>query len=95
MPVKEDSEITKMYYTMGEVTAMFDVNPSLLRYYEKEFPILTPKKNKKGNRLFTGEDIEHLKIIFHLIRDKAIQPRLRIRSVLSTRWRISKSFCLK
>jgi DNA-binding transcriptional MerR regulator len=70
MPVKEDSEITKMYYTMGEVTAMFDVNPSLLRYYEKEFPILTPKKNKKGNRLFTGEDIEHLKIIFHLIRDK-------------------------
>ena len=55
---------------MGEVAAMFDVNQSLLRFYEKEFPILRPKKNKKGNRLFTGEDIENLKIIFNLIRDK-------------------------
>ena len=70
MPLKEDREITKMYYSMGEVAAMFDVNQSLLRFYEKEFPILQPKKNKKGNRLFTGEDIENLKIIFNLIRDK-------------------------
>lgn len=70
MPLKEEREITKMYYSMGEVAAMFDVNQSLLRFYEKEFPILQPKKNKKGNRLFTPEDIENLKIIFHLIRDK-------------------------
>lgn len=69
MPFKE-REISKMYYTMGEVTAMFDVNHSLIRYYEKEFDILQPKKNKKGNRYFTAEDIENLKIIFHLIRDK-------------------------
>ncbi|MBS7563073.1 MerR family transcriptional regulator [Mucilaginibacter sp. Bleaf8] len=69
MPFKE-REISKMYYTMGEVTAMFDVNHSLIRYYEKEFDILQPKKNKKGNRYFTPEDIENLKIIFHLIRDK-------------------------
>ncbi len=55
---------------MGEVTAMFSVNHSLIRYYEKEFDILQPKKNKKGNRYFTEEDIENLKIIFHLIRDK-------------------------
>lgn len=72
----QDREISKMYYTMGEVTAMFtklyksDVSPSLIRFYEKEFDILKPKKNKKGNRLFTPEDIENLKIIFHLIRDK-------------------------
>lgn len=59
-----------MYYTMGEVSAMFDVNQSLLRYYEKEFDILQPKKNKKGNRYFTPDDVENLKIIFHLIRDK-------------------------
>ena len=59
-----------MYYTMGEVTAMFDVNASLLRFYEKEFEVLQPKKNKKGNRLFTPEDVENLKIIFHLIKDK-------------------------
>ncbi|MCC8426220.1 MerR family transcriptional regulator [Mucilaginibacter sp. UR6-11] len=69
MPYKEH-EISKMYYTMGEVTAMFDVNASMIRFYEKEFDILQPKKNKKGNRLFTPEDIENLKIIFHLIRDK-------------------------
>lgn len=55
---------------MGEVAAMFDVNTSLIRFYEKEFDVLKPKKNKKGNRLFTPEDIENLKIIFHLIRDK-------------------------
>jgi len=69
MPYQE-REINKMYYTMGEVTAMFDVNASMIRFYEKEFDILKPKKNKKGNRLFTPEDIENLKIIFHLIRDK-------------------------
>ncbi|OJW18026.1 MerR family transcriptional regulator [Mucilaginibacter sp. 44-25] len=69
MPYKE-REISKMYYTMGEVASMFDVNQSLIRFYEKEFDVLTPKKNKKGNRYFTPEDIENLKIIFHLIRDK-------------------------
>jgi len=69
MPYKE-REISKMYYTMGEVSAMFDVNQSLIRFYEKEFDVLQPKKNKKGNRYFTPEDIENFKIIFHLIRDK-------------------------
>src|ERR1700744_2761459 len=69
MPYKE-REISKMYYTMGEVSEMFDVNASLLRFYEKEFDVLKPKKNKKGNRLFTPEDVENLKVIFHLIRDK-------------------------
>ncbi|GAB3920117.1 MerR family transcriptional regulator [Mucilaginibacter myungsuensis] len=69
MPYKE-REISKMYYTMGEVSAMFDVNQSLLRYYEREFDVLQPKKNKKGNRYFTPEDVENLKVIFHLIRDK-------------------------
>jgi DNA-binding transcriptional MerR regulator len=69
MPYKE-RDISKMYYTMGEVSAMFDVNASLVRFYEKEFEVLKPKKNKKGNRLFTPEDVENLKVIFHLIRDK-------------------------
>ena len=59
-----------MYYTMGEVAILFDVNQSLIRFYEKEFDILAPKKSKKGFRLFTQEDIENLKIIFNLIRDK-------------------------
>ena len=69
MPYKE-REINKMYYTMGEVTEMFGVNPSQIRFYEKEFDVLQPKKNKKGNRLFTPEDIENLKIIFHLVNEK-------------------------
>ena len=59
-----------MYYTMGEVAILFDVNQSLIRFYEREFDILTPKKNKNGHRFFTPEDIENLKLIFHLIRDK-------------------------
>ena len=55
---------------MGEVTEMFDVNASQIRFYEREFEILQPKKNKKGNRLFTPEDVENLKIIFNLVKEK-------------------------
>ncbi|WP_306551794.1 MerR family transcriptional regulator [Daejeonella sp.] len=69
MPYK-DREITKLYYTMGEVTQMFDVNASQIRYYEREFEILQPKKNKKGNRLFSPDDVENLRIIFSLVKDK-------------------------
>jgi len=69
MPYKEH-DISKMYYSMGEVSKLFDVNQSLIRFYEKEFDILQPKKNKKGNRYFTPEDVENLKIILNLIRDK-------------------------
>ncbi|MGI4019999.1 MAG: MerR family transcriptional regulator [Janthinobacterium lividum] len=69
MPYKE-RDINKMYYTMGEVSAMFDVNQSMIRFYEKEFDILQPKKNKKGNRLFTPEDVDNLKIIFNLINER-------------------------
>lgn len=69
MPYKE-REINKLYYTMGEVTAMFGVNASQIRFYEREFDILQPKKNKKGNRLFTQDDISNLKIIFNLVKDK-------------------------
>lgn len=69
MPYKE-REITKRYYTMGEVTEMFEVNASQIRFYEKEFDILQPKKNKKGNRLFSPEDVDNLKIIFHLVKEK-------------------------
>lgn len=69
MPYKE-KEISKLYYPIGEVAEMFDVNTSMIRFYEKEFEILQPKKNAKGNRLFRPEDLDNLKIIFHLIKDK-------------------------
>lgn len=60
----------KLYYPIGEVAKAFEVNTSLIRYWEQEFPILRPKKNKKGNRYFTPEDIKNLKIIYHLVKEK-------------------------
>lgn len=60
----------KLYYSIGEVAKAFDVNTSLIRYWEKEFPIIKPKKNRKGNRYFTPEDISHLKMIYHLVKEK-------------------------
>lgn len=60
----------KLYYSIGEVAKAFHVNASLLRYWEKEFVILKPKKNKKGNRYFTAEDLKNLKIIHHLVKEK-------------------------
>lgn len=61
---------TKLYYSIGEVSKMFDVNASLIRFWEKEFSILKPKKNKKGNRLFTQKDVDHLHIIFNLVKER-------------------------
>ena len=60
----------KLYYSIGEVAKAFDVNTSLIRSWEQEFPIIKPKKNKKGNRYFTPSDIENLKIIYHLVKEK-------------------------
>jgi len=60
----------KLYYSIGEVARAFDVNTSLIRYWEQEFPIIKPKKNKKGNRYFTPEDIDNFKMIFHLVKEK-------------------------
>lgn len=59
-----------MYYSISEVSGMFDVRQSTLRYWEKEFDILQPKKNKKGTRYFTQADIDNLKIIFHLVKER-------------------------
>ena len=59
----------KLYYSMGEVAEMFDVNPSLIRHWESQFSVLRPKRNKKGNRLFTPQDVENLKRIYHLVKE--------------------------
>lgn len=69
MPYKKP-EIKKLYYTIGEVADIFDVNTSLIRFWEKEFDILKPKKNAKGNRLFTEEDLNNLFIIYHLVKER-------------------------
>jgi len=68
--LKSRKKIEKVYYTIGEVAEWFDVNPSLIRYWEKEFDILKPKKNNKGNRLFTREDIDDLRLIYHLVKER-------------------------
>ncbi len=62
----------KLYYSMGEVAEMFDVRPSLLRHWESQFGVLRPKRNKKGNRLFTPADVENLKLIYHLVKEQGM-----------------------
>lgn len=60
----------KRYYTMGEIATAFDVNQSLIRFWDKEFDILKPKKNAKGNRLFTPEDVKNFQLIYHLVKER-------------------------
>ncbi|GAA4298883.1 MerR family transcriptional regulator [Aestuariibaculum suncheonense] len=60
----------KRYYSIGEVAKAFNVNTSLIRFWEKEFDALKPKKNAKGNRKFTPEDIKNLKLIYHLVKER-------------------------
>ena len=64
--------MAKLLYSMGEVTEMFDVNPSLIRYWESKFDCIKPHKNKKGNRMFTPSDVENLKLIYHLVKEKGM-----------------------
>jgi DNA-binding transcriptional MerR regulator len=60
----------KLYYSIGEVAKAFDVNASLIRFWDKEFDILKPKKNAKGNRKFSPEDIKNLQLIYHLVKER-------------------------
>jgi len=60
----------KRYYRIGEVAKAFNVNASLIRFWDKEFDAIKPKKNNKGNRLFTQEDISNLQMIYHLVKEK-------------------------
>ena len=69
MPYKE-REIEKKYYSIGEVAGIFKVAPSLIRYWEGEFDIIKPKKDKKGNRRFTKDDIEKIRFIYQLVKVK-------------------------
>lgn len=62
----------KLYYTIGEVAKIFNVNQSLIRFWEKEFDIISPHKNKKGNRLFTQEDVDNFHLIYHLVKEKGM-----------------------
>ncbi|UII19304.1 MerR family transcriptional regulator [Fulvivirga ligni] len=69
MPYKEKI-IEKKYYAIGEVAQMFNVATSLIRFWESEFDIIKPKKNRKGNRQFTKDDIENVRLIYHLVKER-------------------------
>ncbi len=69
MPYKKPV-IKKVYYRIGEVAEIFDVNISLIRFWEKEFDIIKPFRNKKGNRFFTQADVDNFHIIYNLIKER-------------------------
>lgn len=69
MPYKE-KEIEKLYYSIGEVASMFNVNTSHIRFWSKEFDVIRPATNKKGNRMYTQSDIENFRKIYHLVKEK-------------------------
>ncbi|MBS1535806.1 MAG: MerR family transcriptional regulator [Bacteroidetes bacterium] len=60
----------KRYFSIGELAKAFNVNASLIRFWDKEFDILKPKKNAKGNRMFTQEDVKNLQLIYHLVKER-------------------------
>lgn len=66
----KEKEIEKLYYSIGEVAEIFTVAPSLIRFWESEFDLINPKKNRKGNRQFTKEDIGNVRTIYHLVKEK-------------------------
>lgn len=66
----KEKTIEKKYYTIGEVASMFKVATSLIRFWEGEFDIINPRKNKRGNRQFTKGDIDNVRIIYHLVKEK-------------------------
>ena len=66
----KNKKIEKIYYSIGEVAELFEVNASLIRFWEKEFDVLKPMKNKKGNRLFTQKDLDNLRLIYHLVKER-------------------------
>ena len=65
-------EPSKLYYSISEVSAMFGVNASLIRFWEKEFDIIKPHKNAKGNRLFTQHDIDNIALIHHYVKERRL-----------------------
>jgi DNA-binding transcriptional MerR regulator len=68
----KEKKVEKLYYTIGEVAEMFKVNASLIRYWEKEFDIIKPKKNNKGNRMFTKEDIDNFHLIYLYVKERGM-----------------------
>jgi DNA-binding transcriptional MerR regulator len=84
MPYKEN-KVEKLYYSIGEVAEMLDVPVSTVRFWDNEFAILKPMKNKKGNRLFTQTDMRNLRIIHHLLKEEGMTLS-GVKKKLSEKW---------
>ncbi len=84
MPYKE-KKVEKLYYSIGGVAEMLEVPVSTVRFWDNEFDILKPMKNKKGNRLFTPTDVKYLKIIHHLVKDEGLTLS-GVKKKLSEKW---------
>ncbi len=80
----------KLFYSMGEVAEMFDVNASLIRHWESKFDCIRPHKNKKGNRMFSPEDVEKLKQIYHLVKERGMTLEGANKAMKSSRKELSR-----
>lgn len=72
MALKSSFKPEKIYFSISEVAKMFDVNESLLRYWEKEFSTIKPRKTAKGTRQYNKEDIEAIRLVYYLVKDKGL-----------------------
>ena len=72
MPVKADKDL-KLYYSIGEVAEMFGVNDTLLRFWEREFPQIAPKKGARGIRQYTKRDIETVRVVYNLVKVRGLR----------------------
>ena len=69
---RKSKQMQRLYYSISEVAKMFDVNESTLRFWEKEFDIIQPRKTAKGTRFYRQEDIESVRLIYHLVKEKGL-----------------------
>ena len=95
MPPYKEKEIKKLFYTIGEVSKILNVNVSLVRFWDNEFDIIKPKKNKKGNRLFSENDLKNLKIIYHLLKNNGFTIKGAKKVLKSKRNDFQKNIFLK
>lgn len=84
MPYKE-KKVEKLYYSIGEISEMLDVPVSTVRFWDNEFEVLKPVKNKKGNRLFTQSDVKNLRIIHHLLKEEGMTLS-GVKKKMSEKW---------
>ena len=95
MPPYKEKEIKKLFYTIGEVSKILNVNVSLVRFWDNEFDIIKPKKNKKGNRLFSENDLKNLKIIHHLLKNNGFTIKGAKKALKSKKNDFQKNIFLK